>query len=442
MDLGAIERTTLLIDAASGFLFLALGLWILTLRPRRTVTLALGAYASLLGVTVALRNLGTELGWLPKEAFIPEGLSLVAASAALLVITHYFPEGLQRRHRAAGFPVALGLAAVILAAGIGALSIVASRIEVDLAFLIAAMTIFWAATWFAVATLTARYHEVEDGEARKGLLILTIAVVLEPAVRTGIMAASYPHTTALFFQLMDSAFAASTLVLTALWVRNTRTADPDARRRARNMALLLPGLALAGALFAVATDPLRAFNLGPMGLSRIAGVLLLAWAILRGLIPGVDAKVRWGISKSTLAAAFIGVFFVASEAAQEFFGETLGSAYVGIAAAGALVFAMAPLQRLAEHVAATAVPSTRAVPVEAPASATSGMSPAESALASSSGTLAEREAAYRRAVAWALRDGALSRAEERQLLEIGHFLGLPPLRAAAILDEMEAAARA
>ncbi len=97
------------------------------------------------------------------------------------------------------------------------------------------------------------------------------------------------------------------------------------------------------------------------GLASIVFAGLTAYALARHRLFDIDVKLRWGISRTTLAAVFIAVFFIASEAAQEFFGETLGSQYVGILAAGALVFVIAPLQRVADRVADKAMPGVKAV---------------------------------------------------------------------------------
>ncbi|MBI4394017.1 MAG: hypothetical protein HY556_09520 [Euryarchaeota archaeon] len=84
-------------------------------------------------------------------------------------------------------------------------------------------------------------------------------------------------------------------------------------------------------------------------------VLLVSYGIVRTHLFDVDLKIKWTIKQSTVAAAFIAVFFIASEAAQAFFAGSLGP-YVGIVAAGALVFALAPLQRAADRVANAAMP--------------------------------------------------------------------------------------
>ncbi len=155
------------------------------------------------------------------------------------------------------------------------------------------------------------------------------------------------------------------------------------------------------------------------GLWDLAFPLLLAYAILRHQLLGIEVKVRWGISKTTLAGIFIAVFFIVSEAAQEFFGATLGSSYVGILAAGMLVFAIAPLSRFADRVA------ERAVPVTAPEAA------GETAGAT------ERETRYRDVLQRFLVDARLTREEERTLAHLAADLGIDAGRAFELRAQVE-----
>lgn len=155
-------------------------------------------------------------------------------------------------------------------------------------------------------------------------------------------------------------------------------------------------------------------------IGRTAGVVMLGYAVLRGQISGLDLKIRFAISKSTVAGVFIAVFFVASEATQQFFGETLGSTYVGIATAGALVFAMAPLQRAAERLAARAVPVTP-MPSGIAAPVTASV-PAG----------ADNEDLYIRAARLALRDRIVTAEEELDLIELAERLGIGARRAAEL----------
>lgn len=87
----------------------------------------------------------------------------------------------------------------------------------------------------------------------------------------------------------------------------------------------------------------------------IVFVLLLAYGMLRTQLFDIDIKLKWTLKRSTLVAAFVALFFVVSESAALFFGDRIGP-YLGILAAGALLFAIAPLQRIADRIADAAMP--------------------------------------------------------------------------------------
>ncbi|HVM44426.1 MAG TPA: hypothetical protein VM582_00720 [Candidatus Thermoplasmatota archaeon] len=90
----------------------------------------------------------------------------------------------------------------------------------------------------------------------------------------------------------------------------------------------------------------------------IVFVVLLAVGVLRTQLFDIDLRIKWTIRQGTVAAAFVAVFFVVSESAAAFFEGRAGT-YVGIAAAGLLVFALAPLQRAAERFSDRAMPDVR-----------------------------------------------------------------------------------
>lgn len=132
-------------------------------------------------------------------------------------------------------------------------------------------------------------------------------------------------------------------------------------------------------------------------------VVFMAYGILRTQLFDIDLKIRWTVKQSTVAAAFLAVFFVVSEGAAAFLGQRLDSTYLGIGAAALLVFAMAPLQRLAGRVADRAVPGAR---------------PLEEMEAD------ERRNLYASMVRTAFQDGTLDPQERVLLAELRGRLGL------------------
>lgn len=90
-------------------------------------------------------------------------------------------------------------------------------------------------------------------------------------------------------------------------------------------------------------------------------VALLAHGILRTQLFDIDLRLRLGVRRGTLAAVFLAVFFIVAQLAQNFLSASYGWALGGIAA-GLLLFALAPLQRLAERIADAALPGATGTP--------------------------------------------------------------------------------
>ena len=284
---------------------------------------------------------------------------------------------------------------------------------------------FFAACGVA-AFLFARAARGARGDARSGWSFLFLAFGLDV-----VFVATYRITSFFDSAIGDQPIAiarfalilgagAMTLLAGAMLVRSATS--PQERREARIIGgLLLLALASGLALNAyVETLPLEERFIDPLAIAvralwRFPLPLLAAYALVRHSLFDIDVRIKWGIRQGTLAAIFVGVVFVASESAATFFQGSIGP-YAGIAAAGLLVFLLAPLQRVAERVADAAMPGTRG--------------------------LAERpdaEGAYRTALDLALADGVISRVEERALARLQSQLRLDPERALALREEAEAA---
>lgn len=141
--------------------------------------------------------------------------------------------------------------------------------------------------------------------------------------------------------------------------------------------------------------------------------LLVGYAILRHDLLGLDRRVRWTVQRGTLAFAFVATFFVGTQLAQNWLSARYGIVLGGVAA-GLLLFAIAPLQRLAERVATAAVPQAQPAVV------------------------ADRKlAALRKAAQNAARDGRVSREEEKHLYALAAEMGVDAATAHAIILEVE-----
>ncbi len=93
-------------------------------------------------------------------------------------------------------------------------------------------------------------------------------------------------------------------------------------------------------------------------LGTLLSAPLIAYGILRTKLFDIDLKIRWTIRQSTVAAAFVAVFYVVTEAVDRYLASELGN-WIGLLASALLVFFLAPLQRFAERVAHFAMPGTQ-----------------------------------------------------------------------------------
>ncbi|HLE97100.1 MAG TPA: hypothetical protein VI997_07005 [Candidatus Thermoplasmatota archaeon] len=375
------------------------------------------------GLARTLTNLDTLLG---TSLFEYGAVFFLPSAGALVLLVTTFPRPLDPDERPLlGFALLVGFAPLAFA------TLVGLRVDpLDGTTWTYAFTAGFhrAAIYTVLVLLALRFDRVvrEDRRELAPLLaLMSAALLMDPGARMGVELAGVAVAEIVARNGFTSILPE--VVVCALWLRNAaRTRRPDSRH-ARNVALLAAGLPLVGALFGVMlADPFT----GPFGVARIVTVLLLAYAILRHQLLGIDVKVRFAISKSTVAAVFIAVFFVASELAQEFFAGQAGSRYVGVVAAGALVFALAPLQRAADHLAERAIPVAAAVPADAAAPPVPGTRDAR------------RREVYAAAVRAALADHTLTREEERMLAHLAEELGLGAGEAADIRHACEDEKRA
>ncbi|MCA1812401.1 MAG: hypothetical protein LC624_00430 [Halobacteriales archaeon] len=351
-----------LVNAGSGVLDLLLTAFVATVRPRQRVH-----------TWFIVFGLAFGLNWLFVNLFIPDdalgalawwGSAVVQAVAgvgvALLAVSYPLP--LRRAERgvlvlpgalaAARFAVTvwvplggfLGLVAAAPFAPLTGVDPVAAEAfrwsQITRSVLLAGFTLalaLWALRW-----------QAGDARDRRQYALMTAALVLYPGVVAGSNAMAAPW-------YIVVVTLGPVLVLCALWLRNAARAEGREAALARNVALLCLVPVPVGMLLFDATT--RTGGLG-YGLFRSAGVAILAYAIVRHQMLGIDVKVRWTIKNSTIAGVFIGVFFVVSNSVQTYFQTTLGT-YIGIVAAGALVFALAPLQHFADRVASAAMPGAK-----------------------------------------------------------------------------------
>lgn len=267
---------------------------------------------------------------------------------------------------------------------------------------------------------------------RRGLSLVAFGFALNPLFGSSfIMAFSLPFLGDPAFRFTADQYAESAAVVMAVGAaailfyhrrRNDADASGPARWHVPVMALALFTGAALGAWGAFVTDAMYATWLSLIGLLdfvwEAATPILLMYAVLRYRFLGADAAAKITVRRGTVGAAFLAVFFVASETPQALLANGVPGidpswgAYAGLAAAGILVFFMHPLMRLGERVSDAALPNAR--PLADMASK-------------------ERSALYLEQASLAWRDGVLNRKERLFLDQLRRQLGIP----VALAAEME-----
>lgn len=224
-----------------------------------------------------------------------------------------------------------------------------------------------------VAYALAREHRrAAPGGGRTALLLSTVGFALNPLflalnhVVTYDVARLWPAGTGVWFvanhwlevaALVPLAFAARELA------RAARDGPDDAARLHTRRALLafaLPAISAAwllvlaapwGAASALHPATYNAFD----GLWALSLPLVVGYGLAKRQLFDIDVKLRWTVSRGTLAAAFVVAFILASRIAEVFLEPRLGP-IVGAVAIGALLFAILPLVGLGERFASAVLP--------------------------------------------------------------------------------------
>lgn len=215
---------------------------------------------------------------------------------------------------------------------------------------------------------------------------------------------------ALFKYVLPVTFASGILVTWSSFVRTPR--DSPRRKQAKAYALAATWFDVVGVALGVAAlfrpwsdvSGLMVY-LSAYSLRALVYAGLLAYGIFKSQLFDIDLKVKVTLRRGTVAAAFVAVFFIVSELAQTLLSDQMGP-IAGVVAAGALVFALAPLQRAAERISDAAMPRVQDT---------------------AEYRVVRKREVYRAAVEGALEDGAVSNRERAMLARLADQLGLGPL---------------
>lgn len=406
----AIELTTAaLIRAGSGVLFVSLGCAVLALARRRAENVAFGAWAFAFGFAFLVSNLlvGDDasvlaLVWVRAVSFGAAGLLLVACAAL------GFPGG-ERPSRAA-LALALACGGVQLSLGFLGDAGAATTLGAYFPWLPgpaqvanrAGVYLLTGGSVVIIVTLAARAFA--SPRAAPALFVAAAAFALQGAYSRGSAAIGGEP-------LAWAPLAFFLVAVVGSWI----VAASRAGRPAWAVSLVLLAGALAGMIDGVwfGGPFIGSPSPGP-GLVRTVAVGIFAWAILRHRLLGFDLAVPLE-RRGRVATIGLVTFFVVAQVAQSWLSDAMG-VVLGGAAAGALLFAAAPLQRAAERLAESA-----------------------SATRAAKGGDEGKEEAFRGAVRLAWRDRALTGEEELALARLADELGLRHARVRELRDEVEAA---
>lgn len=267
--------------------------------------------------------------------------------------------------------------------------------------------------------------------ARYGLLGVAVLVLLVGLASPSVFATYEQGTgiryTPLLLHLLEAFLVVGGFALVTAFDAYRRAAlDSIARRRA-GLYLIAFGLSDLAIIFAIGVgvynrthpipQPLYLFLQGTItNIPQIIGFAVLGWALLRWSLFGAELKVKWTIRRGTVAAVFLGVFFVVAQIAQAWL--TRGQNwFAGAAAAGLLLFALSPLQNAAQRVADRALPGVAPTPEYA---------------------VYRKLELYRAAVESALESGGIDARERSMLDRLCAKLGVAPADARVVESDVTA----
>jgi hypothetical protein len=401
-----------LFAAGSAVLVMLLGVFVASIRPRGRANLAFAVFAFFFGAGFVGRNLLTQDT--PEKPIITlvEAVFFLIAAVGLAAVARLQIANFRRAWSAGlvfGVAHLVGIWVINFASPIlGA----PEPLSADNVRAAGGLSLVNSVAWGAGLAFAIRYvgFGPDKTRERQSLALMTIGIIVYPtAVATLVFAPIAPldRYVGVLVVVMGS-------ILALAWVlAMTRSPEPKV---ARGVVWAVLAMTLAF-MWGGTQGPFEVVGGPIVGTARTLAVAIFAYAIIRHQLFDIDLKLKWTIKQSTVAAAFVAVFFTVSEVAQSVFQSSLGS-IAGIIAAGALVFAIAPLQRFAERVSETALPGVKDT---------------------AEYRLVRKREVYRAAIEAALADGEITGKERSMLASLQDQLGLSASDALEL--EREAAAK-
>lgn len=392
----------LAIRVGSAALWMALGAFILIVGRRRGGAAMLGAFALAFGAQFAATNVAlafptADVAWV----FWLSSLATAAAGLLALALAWRALESSRARVLVIGGGATLATWTASLsapesyAAAMRAAGLAGPVAELQLA----GIRVFSASSMCMVALLAAlavRARSSEGAEARSAEAP-ALAIGLWLGYNTALDTALDTESLEAYSALRLSAFC----VAASLWVFG------GSRERWVGWGLLAS--ALAGAIGTTWFGE-SVFGSVGVGVLRTVGVAILARAVFKDALLGVPLP-RLAEHRGAAAATALALLFIVAQVAQNFFSAEYGLLTGGIVA-GAFLFAAQPIQRAFERSSSrTITPTTR--------------------------THDRASGLYRATVRRYLRDGTITRDEERHLAHLAGELGLDAGHAFEMREEIE-----
>lgn len=161
------------------------------------------------------------------------------------------------------------------------------------------------------------------------------------------------------FYGVQAAAGVVTIVTIVLYSRGLGR-GPDWARRVGTAYGLASLVVLTSAFIVFGPERLDAQKVLLTGFWRLLLPALIAYAIVRHRLFGLDLKVKWTLGKGAVGAVFVAVFLTVSQLIQNLTSANFGIVG-GAMAAGLLLFAIRPLENLGERFAQAVLPHAKPV---------------------------------------------------------------------------------
>ncbi|MBW3583498.1 MAG: hypothetical protein KY455_10415 [Euryarchaeota archaeon] len=356
------------IDTGGALVMMALAVWVWRVRPQNRLNRAFAALVSMLGVAILLLNLGWAFVLFGFDGETRDlfgaagGVGLVIAAALVILLERRIPlprsfhPGRALRWWPVGLALLYASITILLLVHFSAQEPADADLSARALVNPIGVNFFTLTILYLLGRLAVRYTQSQPDEEALRWQCATIALALGsfPLFSTAAIAISPPIRDAVFEPI--NALLLTPLVLAALtW---TAAGTGSNGRIATVTGLILLILILAGFTASALYDPVTALNSGAIGAMRVAGSALLAYSIVRHQLFEIDLKVKWTISRGTVAGTVLMTFLVVSQLVENIASDAFGL-LAGSFAAGILLFLIQPLLRFADRVADRAMPNVQ-----------------------------------------------------------------------------------